>query len=243
MVQAQIFLLSWQRPPNVEPVYDYYRESDELAVLSINSYDDWWNNTIKSRIRTTIRKTIKRGVEVKEVNYDDSFIEGITGIFNEARTRQGKPFWHFGKDFDTIKKQFSRFVDRERMIGAYYEGEMIGFVMLGDAGRFSLLGQILSSLHHRDKAPNNALIAKSVEIAAQQGHEQLIYSYWSDDSLSEFKRRCGFQKIQVPRYFVPLTFKGRLALKVGANRGLRNMVPPALNRRLKGLRSRWHSAR
>jgi hypothetical protein len=239
---ADIFTF-WQRPPDVEPVHDYYREFDELAVLPLSTYEDWWSETIKSRLRTTIRKSEKLGVEVREADYDDDFIEGMQGIFNEERIRQGRPFWHFGKDFDTIKQQFSRFVHRERMIGAYYEGEMIGFVMLGDAGRFSLLGQILSSIHHRDKAPNNALIAKSVELAAQQGHEQLVYWYWSEDSLSEFKRRCGFQRIQAPRYYVPLTQKGRIALRVGAHRGLRNMIPPTVKHRLKELRNRWYSAR
>lgn len=233
----------WQRPPDVEPVHNYYREFDELAVLPLSTYEAWWSETIKSRLRTTIRKSEKQGVEVREVDFDDAFIEGMAGIFNEARVRQGKPFWHFGKDFDTIKEQFSRFVHRERMIGAYYEGVMIGFVMLGDAGRFSLLGQVLSSMHHRDKAPNNAMIAKSVELAAQQGHEQLVYWYWSDDSLSEFKRRCGFQRISAPRYYVPLTRKGQMALKVGAHRGLRNMLPSTVKHRLKELRNRWYSTR
>ena len=232
----------WQRPPDIEPVHGYYHEFDEVAVLPISSYDDWWNNTIKTRIRTMIRKSAKHGVEIREVSYDDAFIDGMMGIFNEASVRQGRPFWHYGKDFDTVKAQFSRFVHRERMIGAYYEGKMIGFVMLGDAGRFSLLGQILSSIHHRDKAPNNALIAKSVELAVQQGHEQLVYWYWSDDSLSEFKRRCGFQKVQAPRYYVPLTHKGTLALKIGAHRGFRNMVPPGIKHHLKEMRNRWYSA-
>ena len=232
----------WQRPPDIEPVHNFYHEFDDLAVLPISTYEDWWSKTIKARIRTTIRKSAKQGVEVRESDYNDAFIEGMAAIFNESRIRQGRPFWHFGKDFDTIKKQFSRFVHRERLIGAYFEGQMIGFVMLGDAGRFSLLGQILSSMHHRDKAPNNVLIAKSVELAAEQGHEQLVYWYWSDDSLSEFKRRCGFEKISAPRYYVPLTYKGELALKLGAHRGLRNMVPSTIKHRLKDWRNRWYSA-
>ncbi len=239
---ADIFTF-WQRPPDVEPVHEHFHDFDELAILPLSTYETWWNETIKARLRTTIRKSEKRGVEVREIDYDDEFVAGMAGIFNEERVRQGRPFWHYGKDRDTIKKQFSRYVHRERMIGAYYEGEMIGFVMLGDAGRFSLLGQILSSIHHRDKATNNALIAKSVELAIQQGHEQLVYWYWSDDSLSEFKRRCGFQKIEAPRYFVALTQKGRLALNIGAHRGLRNMVPPTVRHRLKDFRNRWYSAR
>jgi len=30
----------------------------------------------------------------------------MTAIFNESPTRQGRKFWHYGKDFATVKKQF-----------------------------------------------------------------------------------------------------------------------------------------
>ena len=101
------------------------------------------------------------------------------------------------------------------MIGAYFDGELVGFIMLANAGRFGITGQIISSLKHRDKSPNNALIAKAVEVCAQQGLGYLIYLYWSEDSLAEFKRRCGFEPVRVPRYWVPLTWKGRLRLRRG----------------------------
>jgi hypothetical protein len=165
----------------------------------------------------------------------------MTAIFNEAPVRQGRKFWHYGKDFATVKAQFSRYVHRERMIGAYVGDEMVGFVMLGNAGRFALLGQILSSLNHRDRAPNNALIAKSVELCAKLGIEYLVYWYWGEDSLAEFKRRCGFEPVTLPRYYVPLTLKGQLALRTGAHRGVAAMLPAGLKRTLKRWRSSWYS--
>jgi hypothetical protein len=120
---------------------------------------------------------------------------------------------------------------------------MVGFVMLGNAGDFAIVGQVISSLMHRDKAVNNALIAKSVEVCAQIGLSNLCYYFWGDDSLTAFKRSCGFVKVVAPRYYVPLTYRGRLALKVGAHRGLRNMVPHSVKHHLKELRNRWYSAR
>ena len=176
---------------------------------------------------------------MKEALYDDEFVRGMTAIFNEAPIRQGRRFWHYGKDFETVKRQFSRFVFRERMIGAYYQGEMIGFVMLGNAGRFGITGQIISSIKHRDKSPNNALIAKAVEVCASEGLAYLIYLFWSDDSLAEFKRRCGFDKIRVPRYYVPLSWKGELALKCGAHRGWKTRLPKVLTSLLKKMRGMW----
>jgi len=233
----------WQRVPDVEPKYAFHMEWEEVAALKVTSYENWFNQQIKSRIRTTIRKAEKEGLVIKETAYDDDFVRGMTAIFNEAPVRQGRKFWHYGKDFATVKSQFSRYVHRERMISARIGEEMIGLVMLGDAGRFALLGQIISSLHHRDKSPNNALIAKAVEACANGGFEYLVYWYWGDDSLAEFKRRCGFERMALPRYYVPLTMKGQLALRTGAHRGMTALVPTAVKRRLKRWRASWYGGR
>jgi hypothetical protein len=241
-LSADVFTF-WQRLPDLAPKYSFHRESDVIAVLPITSYDDWLKNGISGRTRNLVRKAEKEGVVVRETVYDDEFVRGMTAIFNEAPIRQGRPFWHYGKDKETVRRQFSRFVHREHMIGAYYQGEMIGFIMLGNAGRFGLTGQIISSIKHRDKATNNALIAKAVEVCANRGLEYLVYLFWSNDSLSEFKRRCGFQPTEVPRYFVPLTARGRLGLKLGAHRGWTTMLPDRVRLPLKNLRASWYASR
>jgi hypothetical protein len=233
----------WQRLPDVEPRYSFHTEWVDLAVLPITSYDHWWNNQIKSRVRSLIRKSEKEGVEVRETAYDDDFVRGMTAIFNESPVRQGRRFWHYGKDFETVKRQFSRFLFREEMIGAYYRGELIGFIMLGNAGQYAITGQIISSIKHRDKATNNALIAKSVEICAKRKLSYLVYLFWSEDSLTEFKRRCGFEKTRVPRYFVPLTLKGRLGLKLGLHRGWQAALPSQIKIPLKKLRRFWYKSK
>ena len=180
---------------------------------------------------------------MREAAYDDEFVRGMTEIFNEAPVRQGRRFWHYGKDFETVKQQFSRYFFREEMIGAYYGGEMIGFIMLGNAGNYGITGQIISKLKYRDKVTNNALIGKAVEVCAKKNLAYLVYLYWTNDSLAEFKRRCGFQETKVPRYFVPLTRKGKLALKLGLHRGWRATLPDRIKSPLKKLRKSWHGFR
>ena len=231
----------WQRLPDIEPRYSFHLEWEELAVLKVTSYDHWWNHQIKPRIRNLIRKAEKEGVEVRETVYDDTFVRGMVAIFNEAAVRQGRRFWHYGKDFETVKHQFSRFLSREQMIGAYYRDELIGFVMLGDASQYGVPGQIISSIKHRDKATNNALIAKSVAVCEKRQLPYLVYFYWSDDSLSEFKRRCGFEKTRVPRYFVPITQTGKLALRLGLHRGWKAAMPHRIKHSLKRIRSSWYN--
>jgi len=233
----------WQRPPHVEPKHSFYVEWEELAVLPIRSYEHWWSHQIKSRTRTQIRKAEKAGLVVKEASYDDDFVRGMTAIFNETPVRQGRKFWHYGKDFDTVRRQFSRFIHRENMIGAYYKDELIGFIMMGDAQRYGVTSQIISAIEHRDKFPNNALIAKAVELCERKRLPYLVYLFWGNDSLAEFKRRCGFEKMRLPRYFVPLTQKGKLALKLGLHRGWKALLPRQLTTSLKKLSGHWHAFR
>jgi hypothetical protein len=120
---------------------------------------------------------------------------------------------------------------------------MIGFIMLGNAGNYGITGQIISKLKYRDKVTNNALIGKAVEVCAKKNLAYLVYLYWTNDSLAEFKRRCGFQETKVPRYFVPLTRKGKLALKLGLHRGWRATLPDRIKTPLKKLRKSWHGFR
>jgi hypothetical protein len=229
-----------QRVPDLEPKYDFHLEFESVAALPITSYDHWWNKQVKGTTRNMIRKSQKAGVETREVAYDDEFVRAMVKIFNESPLRQGRRFWHYGKEFETVRQQFSRYIFREEMIGAYYQGELIGFVMLGDAGHFGVVGQIISMIKHRDKATNNALMAKTVELCARKNLPYLVYGYWSDSSLVDFKRHSGFQEARMPRYFVALTEKGKLGLKLDFHRGWKAIVPDKIKVPLKKLRRYWH---
>jgi hypothetical protein len=169
-------------------------------------------------------------------DFDDKFVEGMTAIFNETPIRQGKHFWHYGKDCETVKREFSRYLFREEVFGAYLGEELLGFGMLAFAGRYALLGQIISKVAHRDKAPNNILLAKAVERCAEKNIPYLVYAKWIDGPLGDFKRHNGFQKIDLPRYFVPLNAKGRLFLTFGLHAGLAGFVPQKVLKRLKNAR-------
>lgn len=230
----------WNPMPESGPIHDLPFEREEIAVLPITSYDDWWNHRIKSRTRNLIRKAEKQGLVVRETGFDDEFVQGMASVFNEEPVRQGRRFWHYGKNPETIRSQFSRFVHRETMIGAYVDGEMVGFIMLGNAGRCAHLGQILSKVRERERNPNNALMAKAVEICARIGHEYLVYGFWGDTTLAEFKRRCGFEPVSVPHYFVPLSAQGRWAVRIGLHRGWKNLLPSGMQHRLRQLRARYH---
>jgi hypothetical protein len=241
-VERPDVLTFWQRLPDVAPNYGYRMDYDSIAAIPIKSYAFWWKSQIDAKTRNMVRRAEKKGVIVKSCEFDKKLVEGMVSIFNETPVRQGKPFWHYGKDFETIKREFSRFLFREEIFGAYIGDELIGFIFIIWAGKFAALGQIISKIGHRDKAPNNALIAKAVERCAEKGVPYLAYAKWVEGSLGEFKRSNGFEKIDLPRYFIPLTWKGRIFVSLRLYRGS-SLLPKGVVQFLKGSRKRFNELR
>jgi hypothetical protein len=191
-----------------------------------------------------LTKADKKGVLVRPATFDDDFIRGMVAIFNESPVRQGRPFWHYGKDFDTVKREFSKYLYREELFGAYIDQELVGFIFLIDAGHIAMLGQIISMIRHRDKSPNNALIAKAVNVCATRKVPFLAYASWpAAGSLRDFKKHNGFECVEVPRYYVPLTLKGSLALKLKLHRGASARIPESVLSRLKEFRAQFYGRR
>lgn len=239
-INADIFTF-WQRLPDKSPIYNYYIEWDSIAALPVSSFDYWFTKQIDAKIRNLIRKAQKKGVEIRETTFDDEFVKGITSIFNETPIRQGKPFWHYGMDFDTVKKVFSQNIHREDIIGAYYNDNLIGFIMLAHAGKYAMLTQILSKIEHRDKSPQNALIAKAVEVCEAKKIPYLVYAMWPRGTLADFKRNNAFEKVDLPRYYIPLTMKGMIALKFHLHHDIAELLPDKVKDYLKDVRSKWYS--
>src|ERR1051326_1450916 len=233
----------WQRLPDVEPKFEYRTEYESIAALPITGYASWIEKQIDAAARNKVRKAVKKGGVVKLTSFDDGFVRGMTSIFNETPVRQGRHFLHYGKDFNTLKQQFSRFLFREEILGAYVGDELVGFIMLADAGKYAVLGQIISKISHRDKAPTNALLAKAVERCAEKQVPYLAYAFWLEDGLGDFKRSNGFQKFDLPRYFVPLTQKGKLALRLGLHRSWRAALPERIKIPIKQLRRHFNNWR
>jgi hypothetical protein len=108
--------------------------------------------------------------------------------------------------------------------------------------------QIVSMVGQRDKAPTNALIAQAVKSCADRGVEHLWYAKFSygkkeRDSLADFKANNGFKKVEIPRYYIPLTVAGRVALRFGLHRTAADWVPESVAARYRKLRNNWYEAK
>jgi hypothetical protein len=242
------FLTFAQKIPETKPKYTYHLQWDNWAVVPITSFDDWWEKRLPQETRKNVRRAAKRGVTVRTALFDDEFVKGIHSIYNETPIRQGRRFWHFGKDFDTVKRESSTYLERSEFIGAYVNDELIGFIKIVYVDRMATLIHILSKNEHQDKRSINAMLAKAVEVCGKKGISFLLYGKYIYDGnenspLTEFKRRNGFEEMKYPRYYLPLTARGRVAIQLGLHKGVKELFPRPAVKFLRDLRSQFYQRR
>lgn len=219
-----------------------------MAVIRVTTFEDWWNKQISSKSRNQMRLAAKRGVTMREVPFGDDLVRGIKKIYDETPVRQGRRFPHYNEDFDSVYRAEATFLDRAIFLGAYFGDELIGFIKLVADEKWNQAGMmnILSMISQRDKATNNALVAEAVRACASHGISNLVYFRFAHgkrerDSVSDFKTNCGFKRVDVPRYYVPLTPWGHAALRFGLHHRLRDRLPESVAGRLRNLQKRWRA--
>jgi len=78
---------------------------DNYAVLPISTYQHWFKEQIPAATQRNIRASEKRRIVVRVSDYDDDYVKGIMSIYNETSFRAGRRFWHYGKNFETVKRE------------------------------------------------------------------------------------------------------------------------------------------
>jgi hypothetical protein len=225
---ADLFTFT-QRPPEITPNYDYHRDRDNWAAIPTACFEDWWES-LSQVSRKNVRRAGRRGVVVKAIAFDDDLVKGVHRIYNSIQMRDGRLFWHYGQDVDSVRRSLATYLDRSEFIGAYLGEELIGFLKMVYVDDTATIFHIISMDEHYDKRPQNALIAKAAEVCGQKGVSHLIYGKFiygnkRRSSLVEFKRRNGFQQVNFPRYYIPLTLRGELFVRLRLYRGVGGLLP------------------
>ncbi len=236
-----------QKLPETTPKYKYPMEWDNMAVLPVTTFENWWTKQIGFKARNKAKQAEKKGVSIREVSFDQALTRGIWEIYNECPVRQERRFPHFGKSLKAVHAMSATYLDSSVFIGAYDGEKLIGFIKLtiDDTRTQAGIMHIVSMLQHREKAPTNALVAQAVRSCADRGINYLVYSKFAygkklKSSLSEFKERNAFARVDIPRYYVPLTRWGSLALAMGLHHRLADRLPESVAEKLRELRSNWY---
>jgi hypothetical protein len=213
--------------------YSFSKDIENTALLRIVSYEDWWENTIRKKERQSVKKAEKKGVEIRatEINYD--FIKGVQKIYNETPFREGRRYSGYSQRFQDLQSKFSDIGDSD-VLGAYFEGELIGLLWLTYGDRAAMFRSFVSQIKHRDKCPNNALISEAVRRCDERHIQFLVYGdkYGFLPSLDRFRESQGFQKFPLPRYSLALTSVGQLSIKLGLHRKIEYNLPLPIERAL-----------
>jgi len=205
----------------------WLRASDNVALLRVATFEDWWVKVGK-KTRNMVRKAQKAGIATRIVEPSRVLAEGIWRIYNETPVRQERAFPHYGISLETVARSVFSAGD-STFIGAFFQGDLVGFLQLVHGDRVAVISQILSLQRHADKSVNNALIAKAVEVCAARKEEWLMYGrIGNHPSLDRFKQSNGFVKFDLTRYYVPLTVKGKVAAKLGLHRDLKDVLPESV---------------
>ena len=237
-----------QRVPDAKPRFEFHTEWDNVAVIPVSTYDTWFREQISSASRRNIRASEKKGVVVRADQFDQAYVRGIMSIYNESPVRQGRKFWHYGKDFDAVERENGTYRERSTFLGAYVDGEMVGYMKIVWDQQSAAIMQVLSKLEFRERRPNNAMLSEAVRLCAERKvpnllYEKYVYGTKADSSLTRFKRENGFVRMDLPRYYVPLTVKGRMAVALGLHKDPKDLIPEGIRTRLISLRDRWYASR
>jgi len=224
------------------PSLPFHHELSDASVLTFNTYEDWWK-TLHFKVRNKARKVQKTGVDMRRVQLNDDFVRGVKGIYDESPIRQDRRFPHFGKSFDVVKEDLSSFLDRSLFIGAYHEGELVGFMKLFEGRDILRTIHIIAKISHRDKCVMDGLIAKAVEICGERHIRHLHYGDWASRGLGAFRAKFGFERHDCPRYFVPLSTRGRLMLALRLHHSFKQHMPQDWIDRVVMLRRKWYAIR
>ena len=228
------------------PKYPFRYELENMAVLPITTYDDWFTKQLTFKPRNKLRKALKSGIEIRLEEFGEPLLQGIKAVYDETPIRQGKRNYHYGEDLAKITREHSTFLDRSQFIAVYDAGQIVGFGKVTFSQGCGIVMNFLSKISHRDKAVNNAILAKMVEICADRQLKCLVYGHWGTEAtrgLIEFKTANGFQCVAIPRYSVPLTSLGRLAVSAGVHRGLMHRIPKWCIEPAANVRKRWNTFR
>ena len=213
--------------PIPNPPSTWIKANDNVGLLEIKGYDNWWQE-IGKKTRNMVRRAEKSGIKVTVVQPSEKLAEGIWKIYNETPIRQERVFPHYGESLQTVLGNMFA-AQNSTFIGAFLEEELVGFIQIIYGDNIAIISQILSMQKHWDRAVNNALLAKAVEVCASKGVRWLMYGrIGNHPSLDRFKNSNGFVKFPITRYYVPITSKGRLAIRLGLHREFKDALPQSI---------------
>jgi hypothetical protein len=213
--------------------YLFLKENECIALLKISSFDNWWNFQANKKTRNLVRKAQKSGVIVEPVEENEDFARDVLRIYDETPIREGRRFGRYRTMNLAVLGRGFRNLRNSDLLGAYVNRQLIGFMWIIYGDKVAELENCLSLIQHRDKAPMNMLMAEAVRRCSKKGVHFLVYEKFGYlPGLDSFKMHNGFKRCVTTRYFVALSQRGSLAIKLKMHKDIAYSLSPRLTRTL-----------
>src|SRR5258708_8933639 len=166
---------------DTKPKYSYPMEWENLAVLPVSTFEEWWDKQIGFKARNKAKQAEKKGVVLREVPFGEDLVRGIWEIYNETPVRQRRPYPHFGTRMEAVYRESATYLQYSTFIGAYAGEELIGFIRIvaDEAGGQAGVVDILLKICPRHEAPPHAPAGPLAPAAPHRSLSHPVYSHLS----------------------------------------------------------------
>jgi len=186
---------------------------ESIALLKLSTYDDWWNQSERHKVRNTVRKAGKAGVQVRQLDLRqlNGIIDGLYEIYHDTPIRQGRRYIGYLVTKPQLRTRF-RNLQNSIVIGAFLDEKIVGFVhvILGDRG--ASVRSLVSIERYMGVGVNNAILASAIETLCERGFQYFTYARMGyQRNLDMFKLSNGFRRFPLTTHFLALSSRGMLA--------------------------------
>ena len=164
------------------------------ALLRIPSTHEEFLQLVGHDTRKNIRRAERQGYEYKEFIWNDHLDE-IYGINTSKEERQSVPMRGWYRKPVQPRHHCEEEIQYRKYYGAFKEGKIYAYLHFWVIGDIAILKHIIGHVDHLKYGMMNGLISYAVrECIGNPQIRWLEYGTYDKSSLSEFKRRTGFQR-------------------------------------------------
>src|SRR4051794_33494276 len=185
-------------PSTSYPGYGTYAVNASILVIPDDIEADWFGKPESYWMRQKIRRAVKLGYEVRDVERND-YLDDIYAINTSLEERQGRPM----TDAYQAKPQPQSPLGEQpcprhqlRFLGVLLGEQLVAYTSMQQYGEFVLISTILGHGEHMKDGIMQLLVYEGVRAVKASGHPAYAMYNLHDsgtEGLQFFKRKMGFE--------------------------------------------------
>ncbi len=203
---------------------------DRIANFSITIYarilplskgfEYIWKNKFNKKARNLVRKFLRSGGKVELLKNPLNYVDDIMEINLSKPLRQGRPLPETYTRKDLVIQILERNIrdkgEHFRVYGAFIKDKLVAYAYVSEHNGYAYISRFLTHAKYFKYAASNGLLSFIIESLCKEGVKVVQYGYWSRhyEGVNHFLQQHGFEKGEVRAYYIPLTMKGSLVLKM-----------------------------